>query len=160
MASGAHIIRQHRPEQDKSSVSDFLREMREERPSLQGAWEETALARGVALTLVRMRRGAALNQRQLAAKANWDKSHVSRLESATNGVPDLATIVRYASACGATVSLVAARVGERGAQIESAIPLMDYTVDAPEAVLVVGRQEDAQADQIAAQVHAYVSAGA
>jgi transcriptional regulator with XRE-family HTH domain len=108
-----------------NSVSDFLKELREERPGLKEAWDETALARTVALTLVRMRHEAELTQGLLAKAANWDKSYVSRLESATCGVPDLATIARYARACKLTISLVAVRPGKKIPDIISALPLAE-----------------------------------
>ncbi len=127
-----------KPQRDAKSVSAFLEQLRAEQPAHKAAWDETALARGVALTLVRMRRAAGLAQGEVAARAGWNKSHVSRLESATNGVPDLATIVRYATACRMTVSLLAARPGERGVEIESALPLNEPAPSRaePEAVFV------------------------
>jgi transcriptional regulator with XRE-family HTH domain len=140
------------------SISAFLAQLREERPELKRAWDEGALARGIALTLVRLRRDANLTQGQVAARANWDKAHVSRLESASNGVPDLATVVRYASACGGTISLVAVRPAAEGTRIISALPLAETEAEQNDRAFVEAAQDsmlewaEAQSAPAAAQL--------
>lgn len=78
----------------------------EARPELKREWEASLPKRKMALALVRLRKHAGLTQAELAAKAGWDKGYVSRVESASGGVPDSATIMRYADACGGHAGVV------------------------------------------------------
>ena len=52
-----------------------------------------------------MRKEANLTQAELAERAGWDTGYISRLESATGGIPQLGTIARYTQACGQVVGL-------------------------------------------------------
>ena len=76
-----------------------------ERPDVREALARTKVKRALASALVGLRKSAGLTQSALAAKADWDKAFVSRLESATGGLPELDTLARYVSICGADVRL-------------------------------------------------------
>jgi transcriptional regulator with XRE-family HTH domain len=75
-------------------------------PEARRLWDETAAKRKIALLLTRLRTDSGLSQKDVGARAGWDKAFVSRLEGALGGIPDTQTIARYAAACGATLGLV------------------------------------------------------
>ncbi|KAA0910536.1 helix-turn-helix domain-containing protein [Pusillimonas sp. ANT_WB101] len=56
--------------------------------------------------LIAMRSQAGLTQEQVAVRMNTQKSNISRLERG-NGNPSWATLVKYAHACGFSLSLQA-----------------------------------------------------
>jgi transcriptional regulator with XRE-family HTH domain len=77
-------------------------------PAAKEAWEASRGKRAAALMLARLRKAVRLSQKDVADRAGWDKSFVSRLEGAQGGVPDTQTMARFAEACGATMGLVVA----------------------------------------------------
>ncbi len=83
------------------------RGIRSMRPEIEALWVKTAAKRGLSEFLLRARYRAGLSQSQVAERAGWDKSFVSRMESVSSPISDLATIARYVSACGEFVGLCA-----------------------------------------------------
>ena len=79
-------------------------------PNVRKVWNETEPKRKISMMLIGLRKKAGLAQSDIAARTGWDKGFVSRLESARGGIPDVATVNRYAQVCGAPAGLV---VGER-----------------------------------------------
>lgn len=73
--------------------------------ALRRSFAANAEKRGLALSARALRRAAGLTQRQLAARSRLSQSHVSKIESATGPMPSLATLRRYAAACGAQVTI-------------------------------------------------------
>ena len=93
------------------------------RPLLRRAWEASLAKRKMALALVHVRKAAGLTQAELAVKAGWDKGFVSRLESASGGMPETATIMRYAEVCGALAGVVFGIAGAGELRIVDAVAL-------------------------------------
>jgi transcriptional regulator with XRE-family HTH domain len=87
------------------SFEEVDRQIRSKRPDIEALWDKSKQKRGFSEFLLRARYRAGLSQSQLAERAGWDKSFVSRMESAFSPIPDLLTISRYMSACGETVGL-------------------------------------------------------
>lgn len=75
------------------------KELLEERlagdPEFRAEWERTALARAVALALVRYRAQHGLTQRQLAVQLGMPQPHIARLELGEHN-PSLETLQRLA----------------------------------------------------------------
>ena len=92
-------------------------------PAVQDELHKTAQKRAIAQMLVRLRKHAGLSQTDLAVETGWNKSFVSRLEGAYGGMPDIGTIARYGTACGATLRLVADHAGDDSGGI--AVTLQD-----------------------------------
>lgn len=92
---------------ENESFDDVDRRIRSTHPEVGALWDKSAQRRGLSEFLLRARYRADLSQSQLAKRAGWDKSFVSRLESAFSPVPDLVTIARYIAACGESVGLTA-----------------------------------------------------
>jgi ribosome-binding protein aMBF1 (putative translation factor) len=68
-------------------------------PQFRQEWEETALARFVAVEIIRYRAQHKLSQRKLAETLGVKQPFVSRLESGEHN-PDLATLVRVSRTLG------------------------------------------------------------
>lgn len=101
----------------KASVAGFpeaVEEIFSESPEARELWNRTSPARAIAAAFTVLRFEAGLTQTQLAERAGWDKSFVSRLEAGTGGYPDSKTISRYAAACGVEVGLVFASLKSEG----------------------------------------------
>ena len=110
-----------------SEPSNNYRQLRDEllraRPALRQKWDASLPKRRMALALVHLRKRAGLTQVELAEKAGWDKAFVSRLESASGGMPDSATLVRYAECCGAVAGFVFGVPAAQGVHIVDAVTL-------------------------------------
>ena len=89
------------------SFDEADRRIRARRPDIRALWHRSEQRRGVSEFLLRARYRAGLSQSELAERAGWDKSFVSRTESVSSPVPDLMTVSRYIAACGETVGLAA-----------------------------------------------------
>jgi transcriptional regulator with XRE-family HTH domain len=105
------------------TLDEVRRQAFEARPSLRRLWDANHSRRSIVLALVRLRKQANLTQKELAEKAGWDTGYVSRLESASGGIPDLGTITRYATACDRSVGLMFGTVSPAGIHIEDAVTL-------------------------------------
>jgi transcriptional regulator with XRE-family HTH domain len=75
-------------------------------PATRKVWIDAEPRRKIGAMLAGIRKEAGLSQRQLGEQTGWDKSFVSRLESARGSIPDLETIARYAQACNAQAGVV------------------------------------------------------
>jgi transcriptional regulator with XRE-family HTH domain len=96
------------------AARDIREAFLESRPDVRELWDAHRERRSLALAFVHMRQLAHLSQSQVAERAHWGKSYVSRLESIDNGsIPDTGTIARYAQACGMDAVLVFTHSGER-----------------------------------------------
>lgn len=82
-------------------------------PETKELWERAQPALQIALLFTRMRKAKGLTQSDVAGRAEWDKSYVSRLESGQGGIPDIATFSRYASACGVFGGLIVGTPSDR-----------------------------------------------
>jgi transcriptional regulator with XRE-family HTH domain len=61
-------------------------------PDLRERWERTAVARAVAISVLRYRTAQGLSQRQLAERLSWKQAQVARLELGEH-TPTLDTLV-------------------------------------------------------------------
>lgn len=61
-------------------------------PEVRAQWERTAMARAVAISVLRYRTAQGLSQRQLAERLGWKQSQVARLELGEH-TPTLETLV-------------------------------------------------------------------
>lgn len=91
-----------------------------ESPEFARAWNALEGKRQIVTVLLRLRARANLTQKELAEKAGWPPSFVSRLESFPRDgeklyMPDIATISRYVEVCGSSLGLVFAEPAGRGA---------------------------------------------
>ena len=117
------------PRQTETSAAgiDTLADLRDELlqtdPEFRRQWEASSAKRAIAIALVRMRSEAGRTQSEIAERAHWDKAFVSRLEGARGPVPDTATLMRYAAACGRAVGLVFASIGTNSAHVIDAVTL-------------------------------------
>ena len=64
-------------------------------PEFRAEWERTALARAVALAILRYRNDHRLSQRELAARLDWKQPAVARIESGEVN-PSLETLYQLA----------------------------------------------------------------
>jgi transcriptional regulator with XRE-family HTH domain len=101
------------------SLDDLREELLAKDPKLKEAWDALETKRRLVTSLLRLRRKANLTQRELAERAGWQPSFVSRLESFPRTgeqlfMPDVETLNRYAEACGSHLGLVFAEPKSRG----------------------------------------------
>jgi transcriptional regulator with XRE-family HTH domain len=94
-------------------------------PAFRSAWKALEPKRRVVAALLRLRSQANLSQKEVAERAGWHPAFVSRLESFPREgeklyMPDLATLVIYAAACGCDLGLVFGRATAPGARIDIA----------------------------------------
>jgi transcriptional regulator with XRE-family HTH domain len=108
-------------------LEDIRREVYADSPEAERAYLDSRQRAHLGAGLKGQRRRAGLTLRQLAAKANWSPSYVSRLESATGPWPKLDTIRHYLAACGtdARCGLVIGHPTESRSQIDSATTISD-----------------------------------
>jgi transcriptional regulator with XRE-family HTH domain len=109
--------------QEATSLDELRDELLRERAGFREQWEASAPKRAIGTALVRMRKQAGFTQIQLAGRAGWDKAFVSRLEGAAGAMPDMATLSRYAQACGRAVGLVFASIEPHHAHVIDAVTL-------------------------------------
>ena len=100
-------------------LRDLRDEMLAEDPELKRAWDALETKRRIVASLLRLRHKANLTQRELAERAGWRPSFVSRLESFPQGgeklfMPDVTTLMRYAEVCDSNLGLVFAQPKKRG----------------------------------------------
>lgn len=102
---------------------DLRERILKSRPGVRKLWDESQAKRELALGLVRLRTRKGLTQAGLAERAGWQKSYVSRLESAGDFYPDTDTIRRYVEACGGAVSVVFTDPKSVGVHVIDAVTL-------------------------------------
>jgi transcriptional regulator with XRE-family HTH domain len=73
-------------------------------PEFRAEWQRTALARAVALQVIRYRSEHGLSQRELARRLGMEQSQVARLESG-NTSPTLDTLVRVVPVLGIELTI-------------------------------------------------------
>ena len=82
-----------------NSQDEVVAEQLRTDPEFRAAWERTALARGVAVALVRYRAEHDLSQRDLASRLQMKQPQVARLELGEIN-PSMDTLMRIASRLG------------------------------------------------------------
>jgi transcriptional regulator with XRE-family HTH domain len=68
-------------------------------PEVRARWERTAVARAVALSVLRYRAGQRLTQKQLAERLGWKQAQMGRLELGEH-TPTLDTLIHLSRALG------------------------------------------------------------
>lgn len=86
-------------------------------------WQNSAPRRRLADALLAMRKRAGLSQLDVARAADWNQTHVARMESATGPWPNRESLNAYIHACddSATVGLVIAHPDGRTLHIDAAV---------------------------------------
>ena len=84
---------------DLKSSDELLTEQLRTDPAFRARWERTALARAVAVAIVRHRGQHDLSQRELAARLGMKQPQVARLELGEVN-PSMDTLMRIASRLG------------------------------------------------------------
>lgn len=90
----------------ETSQSDFYKNVLSKNSEYKKAHSKHANKASIAKILTRIRVQANLTQSEVARRAGWRKSYVSRLESPLGGVPDATTLTRFADACGMSTAVV------------------------------------------------------
>ncbi|MBK1666603.1 hypothetical protein CKO28_00915 [Rhodovibrio sodomensis] len=113
--------------QASPGLEGLRQEVFEGQPEAERAYRDSRQRAQLGAGLKLQRRRAGLTLRQLAEKAGWSPSHVSRLESATGPWPKVDSILRYLAACGtdARCGLVIGQPTANGFQIDSATTISD-----------------------------------
>jgi len=81
---------------DLKTSEELLAEQLRSDPAFRGEWERTALARGIAVALVRYRADHDLSQRELARRLEMTQPQVARLERGDTN-PSMETLMRLAA---------------------------------------------------------------
>jgi transcriptional regulator with XRE-family HTH domain len=81
---------------DLKTSDELLEEQLASDPAFRAEWERTALARGIAVALVRYRAAHDLAQRDLAARLEMTQPQVARLERGDTN-PSMDTLMRLAA---------------------------------------------------------------
>jgi transcriptional regulator with XRE-family HTH domain len=84
-------------------------------PAVRARWERTAVARAIAISVLRYRTAQGLSQKQLAERLGWKQSQVARLELGEH-TPTLDTLVHLSRMLGLEVLVDIRPAGRRGAQ--------------------------------------------
>jgi len=84
---------------DLKTSDELLAQQLAEDPAFRAEWERTALARGVAVTLVRYRADRGLAQKDLARLLGMTQPQVARLERGDTN-PNIETLMRLAGSLG------------------------------------------------------------
>ncbi len=113
------------------TIAQLREQMLRSHQGFRKRWEATQPKRELAVALARMRAAAGLTQAQVAERAGWDKAFVSRLESATGPVPDVATLSRYAAACDMVAGIVFAALSPKQMHVVEAVTLQPSVTDHP-----------------------------
>jgi transcriptional regulator with XRE-family HTH domain len=104
------------------TLDSFREEMLRDDPKFKRAWEALEAKRKIVAILLRLRAKAKLTQKELAERAGWQASFVSRLESFPREgdkiyMPDLVTLMRYAEVCGSNLGMVFGEAKSRGSAV-------------------------------------------
>lgn len=70
---------------------------------LARAYDASRAKREIAMMLRELRRKSGLTQSQLAAKCGLSQSHISKMESAAGGLPEIESCAKYVHGCGETL---------------------------------------------------------
>lgn len=86
-------------------MTDLTKALAAQDTEFANAMDENRRKRKIAVTLRSLRHAANLTQTEVAERSGLKQSHISKLESATGAMPTLETLLKYASACNAELSL-------------------------------------------------------
>jgi HTH-type transcriptional regulator / antitoxin HipB len=118
----------------RDAFDKLIKKEIEDDPAFAKAWDNLEAKRRIVSALLRLRARANLTQKELAEKAGWKPSFVSRLESFPKEgeklhMPDVTTLMRYAEVCGSSFGLLFGEPVGRGAglHISEAVGLGDNT---------------------------------
>ena len=89
---------------DMKTSDELLAEQLREDPEFRAEWERTALARAIALAVVRFRADRGLSQRGLASVLGMTQPQVARLERGDVN-PSMDTLVRVAAGLGIELTI-------------------------------------------------------
>jgi transcriptional regulator with XRE-family HTH domain len=89
---------------DLKTDDELLAEQLRDDPEFRAEWERTALARAIALAVVRFRAERGLSQRGLAAVLGMSQPQVARLEKGDVN-PTMDTLVRVAAGLGIELTI-------------------------------------------------------
>jgi transcriptional regulator with XRE-family HTH domain len=89
---------------DMKTSDELLAEQLREDPEFRAAWERTALARAVAVAVVRYRAEHGLSQRELAQRLGIKQPQVARLELGEVN-PSVDTLMRLAAGLGIEITI-------------------------------------------------------
>lgn len=113
-AAEAACTEEEQPLRPGRPVADLRDDMLQEDAQFRAAWDVLEVRRRIVTTLVKLRRDAKLTQKELARRAKWNPTFVSRLESFPPhgqkvSIPSIQTILTYAAACNSELGLVFGR---------------------------------------------------
>lgn len=89
---------------EMKTSDELLAEQLRDDPEFQAEWERTALARAIALAVVRFRTDRGLSQRALASVLEMTQPQVARLERGDVN-PSMDTLVRIAGGLGIELTI-------------------------------------------------------
>lgn len=89
---------------EMKTSDELLAEQLRDDPEFRAEWERTALARAIALAVVRFRAERGLSQRDLAAVLEMTQPQVARLERGDVN-PSMDTLVRVAAGLGIELTI-------------------------------------------------------
>src|SRR5205807_10404357 len=84
---------------EMTTNNELIAEQLRTDPEFRAEWERTALARAVAIAIVRYRSGHSLSQRELADRLNTKQPQVARLELGEVN-PSMDTLMRISARLG------------------------------------------------------------
>lgn len=111
---------------DTTPHEQLLAEQLNDDPAFRAEWERTALARAVAVTVVRHRADHGLSQRDLAKRLDMSQPQVARLERGDVN-PSIDTLMRLAAGLGIEF-VIDVRPADRSARLVSRRALTDNAV--------------------------------
>jgi ribosome-binding protein aMBF1 (putative translation factor) len=123
---------------EMKSNQEIVAEQLRTDPELRAAWERTALARGVAVALVRFRAAHDLSQRDVAKRLQMMQPQVARLELGEIN-PSMDTLMRIASRLGIefTIDVRPARSPARNVTKRAQTSGVVGTLSTPDAEVLV-----------------------
>ncbi|WP_200341094.1 helix-turn-helix domain-containing protein [Rhodovibrio sodomensis] len=100
-------------------------------PKAREDWDRSEPRRRLADALLAARKRAGLSQLDVARSADWNQTHVARMESATGPWPTRGSLNSYIRACdpSATVGLVIAHAEGEFVQIDAAVAFGNQAID-------------------------------
>ncbi|MEO3416155.1 helix-turn-helix transcriptional regulator [Roseovarius sp. CAU 1744] len=126
-------------------MTDLTKALAASDPEFARAIEDNKRKRKLAVALRSLRHAAHLTQVEVAERSGLKQSHISKLEAATGAMPTIETLLKYAAACNAELSLdfnlapdddtdvLDVSVGPVAARVALDIPLPDLEKDVESA---------------------------
>jgi transcriptional regulator with XRE-family HTH domain len=122
------------------SQREFREKVLAKYPEYVATEKEHSSKEGIARSLTAIRVHANLTQTQLAERAGWSKSYVSRLESPFGGIPDSNTLRRFADACGVQTAVVFVTPTKKGLHVVAGTTVGSAESPAGDVALQVAEQ--------------------